>query len=366
MMRRPSIIAYFPCFGVALLGGALVTFTHAAPAAAAPKPAGAKATPVQSTAQDTAAAPAGPDAKTKQEARAAYSAGEKAYNQGDYSAAYLEFKKAYELIPTIHAQYWMAMCQSQGPEKSEAFDGLTAVLASPDKDKLGQEKVSAATARLEELKKMPATVAITSMPAGAEVSVDGTAQPGVTPTTISLTPGTHKVAVAARGYEPFEAEVVAKPGQRLEQNAELKKLPELALPPPEPAPKPETPAPAPAPKKAEKNLLPAYITLGAAVVGAGVGTAFGVQALSAKSDFDKHPTNGNADKAERDALIADMAFGVALTLGVTGIVLLTTAGDSADESTAHSTSAPHPLRARLEVAPVVTGTTQGAAARLTF
>jgi hypothetical protein len=98
-------------------------------------------------------------------------------------------------------------------------------------------------------------------------------------------------------------------------------------------------------------------------VGAVVGTVFGVQALGAKSDFDKNPTNSNADRAERDALIADMGFAVALTLGITGVVLLVS--DDSSEVTANNG---HTKRAaaRLDLAPMITHTSQGAAARLTF
>jgi hypothetical protein len=58
-----------------------------------------------------------------------------------------------------------------------------------------------------------------------------------------------------------------------------------------------------------------------------LGTIFGIQALGAKGDFEDDPTTENADAAERDALIADMSFGVALTFGITGIVLLFTGGE---------------------------------------
>jgi hypothetical protein len=70
-------------------------------------------------------------------------------------------------------------------------------------------------------------------------------------------------------------------------------------------------------------MVPAYVTLGIAGVAGVVGTIFGVKALGSKSDFDKTPSTEAADDTERSALIADMAFGVAITLGVTGVVLLT-------------------------------------------
>jgi hypothetical protein len=74
--------------------------------------------------------------------------------------------------------------------------------------------------------------------------------------------------------------------------------------------------------------LPAYITGGLAVAAVGVGTVFGVMALSDKSDFDKNPTSSKADDGENHALIADMAFGVAVTLGVTSAVLFLSSDDS--------------------------------------
>src|ERR1041385_6549453 len=166
-MRRPSIIAYFPRLWVTVLGGSLLisagvgcpTDAHAAPKAAkAPKTSGPVASDPAGGAGDAAGAASGPDAKTKKAAREEYSAGEKSYKSADYSTAYTHFKKAYELIPNIHAQYWMAMSQSYGGDVTTAYDGLVAIFEAPDKSKLGEEKLDAANARLEELKKTQATL----------------------------------------------------------------------------------------------------------------------------------------------------------------------------------------------------------------
>jgi hypothetical protein len=377
-MRRPTIIAYFPRLGVTVLGGTLLLSTgyatdaHAAPKA--PKSAGGAAAPDPTGGGDAAA---GPDAKTKKAARDEYAAGEKAYKSGDYTGAFDRFKKAYDLIPNIHAKYWMAMAQSYGSDQTAAYDALVAVTEAPDKSKLGDEKLGAANGRLEELKKTPASLTITSTPAGATVSVDGSAKPGETPATLSITAGSHYITVMKPGFELYETDVTAKPGQKMDQTVELKAKSgdpfgapgagasagaSAAIPA---APPPKETAPPQPPPKEERSKLPAYITLGVGVVGAGLGTVFGVMALSAKSDFDQNPTSENADKAERNALIADMSFGVALTLGITGIVLLTTAGDDSSEVSAKRTLH-HAPRAKLDVAPILTHTTQGAAARFVF
>lgn len=100
--------------------------------------------------------------------------------------------------------------------------------------------------------------------------------------------------------------------------------------------------------------MPAFVTLGIAGASAVVGTIFGIQALSAKSDFDDTPTRELADDTERNALIADMAFGVAVTLGVTGIVLLTTEPEPTETAT------------KLELMPYAGRDRGGAVLNLTF
>jgi hypothetical protein len=90
--------------------------------------------------------------------------------------------------------------------------------------------------------------------------------------------------------------------------------------------------------------VPAYVTGGLAIVAAGVGTVFGIMTLSDKSDFDKNPTTSTADNGDTHALITDMAFGVALTFGVTSAVLFLTK----DEPPATSSAAHKPVTAKAQ------------------
>jgi hypothetical protein len=111
-------------------------------------------------------------------------------------------------------------------------------------------------------------------------------------------------------------------------------------------------------------MVPAYVTIGIAGAAAVVGTIFGVKALGAKSDFDKTPTTKTADDTERNALIADMAFGVAITLGVTGIVLLTS--DDEPPPAATGMFKPKAKSARVNLTPYAGPKSGGATARVTF
>jgi hypothetical protein len=167
------------------------------------------------------------------------------------------------------------------------------------------------------------------------------------------------VGLSAVGYLPKDVEVTVTGGQKLEQPVQLEAEPPPPPPPPPPAAAPAPPPPPPPPQE-ERSMVPAYVTLGIATGAAAVGTVFGIKALGAKNDFNDHPTTSKADDVERNALIADMAFGVAVTLGITGIVLLTTS----DEETTQQA-------ARLEkpewrLSPYVSPTGGGAAARVTF
>ncbi|MFO0565902.1 MAG: PEGA domain-containing protein [Polyangiaceae bacterium] len=317
-----------------------------------------------------AAGDAKPDPKKRDAARKAYQEGEKAFNAGKYAEAYSSFKKAHDILPSPHAEYWMALALDKQGKTEDAAAAMEKLLASAEVSKLGDEKIGQIKSRLSEIKgKQTGELSLQTNPPGAAVSVDGNAQPGETPMILKLAPGAHSITVTNPGYEKQELKIDVTAGQRVDKNFELKAS---DAGPAAPAPAPvDTPPPAAEPtEKSEpaqpaqpKSKVPAYVTLGIAGASAAVGAFFGVKALGAKSDFNDTPTTDNADKVERNALIADMAFGVAITLGVTGIVLLTS-GDS--EPAKEKSALKAPKRARLNVAPYATPHGGGAAARFTF
>ena len=335
----------------------------AAPSSAAkPAPAGAPALTADKAAPAVKPAPA-PDKKTKDAARKAYGEGEKAYAAGDFAAAYTGYAKANELIPSAHAAYWAAKSLDQGGKSDDAIQGYETLLADPGSSKIGEDKLADAHTRLATLKAgQVGEVTVTSAAAGAVLLVDGAPQPGPLPVTLKLAPGPHKLTLTAEGFDAKEVDLQVQAGTKVEQKVEMQAH---VAPPPPPPPVPEVaPAPPPPPPPEKHSKVPAYVTLGIATGGAIVGTIFGVQALQAKSDYDSNPTTKHADDTERNALIADMAFGVAVTLGVTGIVLLTSSDDPADAPTAAKLHLPP--KNTFRVVPYVGRESGGAAARLTF
>jgi hypothetical protein len=165
---------------------------------------------------------------------------------------------------------------------------------------------------------------------------------------VKAPPGKHKVRVTSPGFDPFEKEVELEAGgAAMTVDAVLQKnipIAEIAPPPPPTETKPAKPAELPPEKRSN---VAAYVVLGVAGAGAIVGTIFGVKALQEKKDFDNgEKTTDKADSVEKNALICDMALGAALTLGVTGTVLLLTntgGGDGAKGSAPRSAFAFTPV-----------------------
>jgi len=351
---------------------------------AGPAPAGKKPAAPTPAAQGGAKKPAAPaagatqggakkpavkmtEAQKKTAASKHYREGVKRLEANDHAGALTEFQAANELIPSPAANYKIGLCEEKLGHIAEAIAAYEKFLADAPADKMA-EQIADGRKRLDSLKTTPVAVMAVSEPAGATIWIDGTPNEAVSPTELKLVPGKHKIRMAAPGFDSTEIEVEVKAGEKV---PDLKvALASAPLPPPAPAPvasapppRPATPPPAPPPVvHPKKNNLPAYITLGVAGAGAVVGTIFGVKALSNKSDFDDKPTTKSADDTERNALIADMAFGVALTLGVTGTVLLLS-GNKTTEATPKSADASH---SNMRLSPYVGPSGGGASAVFSF
>jgi hypothetical protein len=349
----------------------------AKPAAAAPaQPAGAAkpATPGQPSAG--AAKPAKPltEKQKKDEAKKLYKDAEAKFDSGDYAGALPLYQEADKLIPGAPPKYKIATCHdkiAQAPgatpaQVTEAMAAWQAYLdAKPDPEKF-KDKITEAQGRIEGLKKTPAKVKVATVPENPpnlRIAVNDVPQASKD---LSIPPGHHKITVTADGYAPATQEIDVTFAESRDLSVPLTEQappPAAAAPPPpiEPPAAPATPPPEP------RSPVPAYVTLGLAGVGAVVGTIFGIQALSSKSDFEDDPTTDNADTVDRNALISDMSFAVALTFGVTGAVLLLSS-DAPAEQPAAAAAHPKPVKPikKAVVAPFVGPTGGGAAARFTF
>lgn len=353
---------------------ALAVLSSSTTVAFAQKPGDKKPTPAAAAdkkpaaaAADKKGAPAKPKAKPgdKKAAGAAFKKGKEAFDKKDWAAAKESFMEADEILPAATAQYYIARSHEELGESADAVKYYEKALAD---GKLKEEFAADSKTRMDALKKKPAKVKVASEPAGATILVDGKAIPEKTPAEIELAPGTHKITLQAAGKKDNEqsVEVAAFTGATL--NATLEDKP--AAPAEDPfAKKDTTPPPATTtttstattttatvtPDSGKKDMTWVYVTGGAAIVALGVGTFFGLQAMSDKSKFDEAVSAGNAaeardkrDSGTRNALISDMGFGIGITLAVTSAVLYFTR--PAPEEKAASTKS----TTKMSLAPVVT------------
>jgi hypothetical protein len=283
-----------------------------------------------------------------------YGEGEKKYKAGDYAAALAEFQQANDIKSTPHAERYLGLCEDNLGHYQTAVDWYDKFLAHvPDKLAAEGDEVRKRDA---EIKAMPGKVHIDSTPAGAAVTIDDKPQSGPTPLDVELAPGAHVLKATSAGYLPGSKPVDVAFASTQTVSVELQAEPSAAPPPPPVAAQAPPPAPAPmspAPPEPPRSLVPAIVTGALAVAAAGVGTVFGVIALGNKSDFDKNPTTQTADDGDTHALIADMAFGVAVTFGVTSAVLFLTKDEPA---TSTSKRATHTTTASAEKKKTVTFT----------
>lgn len=329
-------------------------------AAAPPKPAATKKGGKPGKGEDK-------DDPKRAEARKSYAEVEAKFQSGDYEGAYAAYKQANDAVPAPQTLYKMALCLDKLGKTSEALAAYNAFLGSSPPSSM-DAKVSESQGRVAELKKKaPIVIKVKSEPAGASVTLDGAAQMGTTPLDVKTTPGRHTLKVTSPGYDPYEKELNLEAGApETTVEATLSK-PVVAEAPPPPPPEPK-PIEKPVEPTEKRSNTAAYVVLGVAGAGAIVGGIFGVKALQGKSDFDNgERTQDKADSVKQNALIADMALGAAITLGVTGFVLiLTNPGTGSDKAASLPSGVAQAGRRGFEFAPVVTPNRAGAVATLRF
>jgi hypothetical protein len=302
--------------------------------------------------------------------RERYRAGETKLEALDYAGALIEFQAADALKPAPQAARYIGLCQDKLGLYQEAIVAYERFLASvpPKLAREGDE----VRRRVEEIKKMPGKIHVETTPAGATVVVDGYAEAQATPVDVSISPGRHSLHVSKDGQESQDREVEVALGSHTDINLQLVPIggPVVAgLPPPPLVSSPSLPSPPPLPPEPHSKAQ-AFIVGGLSVASLAVGTAFGVLALNDRNNFNRNPTAAGADTAEFHELICDVAFGAALTLGVTSAVLfLKKDGMPARKGVGRATSATAPWTyppSAITVTPFMDGHHVGAGARVWF
>ncbi len=131
-------------------------------------------------------------ADERDDARAAFAAGEAADRAKDWRGAIEQYLHAYELVPHPFAMFNIATDYERLGQLREASTWyqryLEAAPTSPDHAKVAQT--------LGELRTRPGTITVRSLPDGATVSIDG-GNVGTTPYTGMIKGGSHRIIVAS-------------------------------------------------------------------------------------------------------------------------------------------------------------------------
>ena len=146
------------------------------------------------------------------EAEARFRRGAELYKRGRFDEALLEFFTSNRLAPNKNVVFNIARSFEALGRFDEAYQYYDACRAA---EPSARER-DAAAAKLKELAPRVALLTVTSEPAGATVYVDrkDLGGHGETPATMSLAPGTHKVLLEKEGFEPAEAAVTVRRGEK--------------------------------------------------------------------------------------------------------------------------------------------------------
>jgi len=310
-------------------------------------------------APSAALAQGAPTEDSKDLAREHYTKGKELYEAGDFAEALKEFQEAYDAKPHPTVLKSIAECQVQVGDLAGAIDTFEKFLADPASTK--KEEVET---RLAEVKAMVGSIEVTTEPEGAGIVLDGATTGKTTPTTLEIGPGDHELVLNLDGFEPLTKVVTVAKGEKAEisVNFDEEGTPvatetgegTLADPFAEGGGEEE------AAESGGEGPPPAFWVC-AAVAGVGLvsGTVFGTMALGDEEDYKKDPKDDTKESGERNAIIADVSFGVAAAAAIVGAVILFTAGGDEDE-------AGDEAKSKWNVTPVAGGDTIGVSTSVTF
>jgi hypothetical protein len=145
------------------------------------------------------------------EARFFDDAGRRAYDAGKYELALEAFQLVQEIAPSERMLYNIALCADLAKRGDMAFSLYNEYLRTGDADPTRRAR---AAERAEQLKHKLALIEVQTEPVGATVYVDRKelGQFGVTPVTLAVPDGAHRLLIEESGFAPAAVSVTAKTG----------------------------------------------------------------------------------------------------------------------------------------------------------
>jgi hypothetical protein len=259
----------------------------------------------------------------------------KLFQAGKYAEACPKLAASQKLDPAVGTLMNLGHCYERTGQTasawatySEAADAARAA-GQADREKSARKAADAVEKLLSRL-----TISAPKEQ-GAEIRRDGTAVPNVSwglPTPVD--PGEHVIEVSAPGKKAWTTKVTVEAKQATSVDIPaLEALPVVAVAPAATAAPPTTESAPPTPASSGRRTA-GLVIAGVGVVGIGIGSVFGLGAMSSKKDADAYcnaqsqcsPQGGSArDSAKSKATMSTAFFGVGIAALAAGTVVLLTA-----------------------------------------
>jgi hypothetical protein len=301
-----------------------------APADSPPSPDAGTSAPPSSSAPSPATPPSPDISSQLREASERYQRALKSYDEGNFDAALVEFRRAYELAPTFRILYNLGVVSLELRDYASALDYFERYLVEGAAS-ISPEQRSEVEQKIRDLSTHVAHVTVVVDLPGSEIAVDDRPV-GVSPLAapLRINAGARKISARASGRVP-DVRVIELAGgdsTRVELNLVSPRAASEVTPPPS-AEAPSRPVP--------------WLAWGGTAVLTGAAVIVGLQAVAADNDYDdQFETPGtsrqsldDADaKATRLSVAADVLGLGALALGGYALYLTIRPSESAPHSAA--------------------------------
>jgi tetratricopeptide (TPR) repeat protein len=260
---------------------------------------------------------------TPSQARASFDRGLSLYKRGNYDEAAAAFMRAYRMVPHVDSLYNAGLAFELAGEKATA---ATAYVIALDKE-LRPAAREDASQRLGRLSRELGRIEI-SVPDGAKISVPPFSLPG-TDAVFYLEPGRHRVLITLEDGTPLSRGVDAVAN---DTTVVLVERPRPGSVDPELGDAGGSKQPGAVPASSSRDLRTlGWVSIGVSAAAAGAAVLLGLEAISAKDDYDASGYRNGDDRAraERLMLWTNIAWATAAVTGVAGGVLLYTSRDDA-------------------------------------
>lgn len=267
---------------------------------------------------------------------------------GDFASACPKLSESQTLDPSGGTLLNLAVCHEKQGQLATAWSDFKEALSVARRDNRS-DRFEVAREHLASLEpQVPfVTVRVERAQSEQRVLLDGSPlRTAAWGTPIAIDPGPHRLEASAAGYAGWSSPFQMAAGERkVVVIPELVAATKVEVPPP---PASEGEKPPAADEKGHSNVV-GWVVLGSGVAALGVGTYFGIAALSTQNDVEKEcPTSktctskGNelSDKAQTQAWASNIGIGVGIVGVLVGGYLLLTAPGSAKSPSARALSGP--------------------------